>query len=108
MGEWGKRDRTGQEGFGGCCNPTDLYLTSDGTAYTSESGLARIKRHDGESGKFLNVAGNIGKKHVTRAGRAAAGCTSACIAVSPDGSRIYVQDTQNHVIRVLAKKKANK
>jgi len=93
------------EGFGSCCNPTNLCITPDGTIFTSETGLSRIKKHDPETGKFLGLAGYIGKKRFTRAGRAPKGCTSSCIAITNDRSRIYIQDKKNNVIRVMVKKK---
>lgn len=43
LGKWGKRDRTGIEGFAACCNPVNIDIGPDNVLYTAESGIGRIK-----------------------------------------------------------------
>lgn len=103
LSKWGKRARTGLEGFGACCNPMNLCFGSDGVIYTAESGLARIKRYD-INGKFLGLVGYVGTTRFTRASGLAASCSNIAIDVTPDGKRVYVMDYANKIIRVLEKK----
>jgi sugar lactone lactonase YvrE len=103
LGQWGERSRTDLSGFGSCCNPMNLCFDADGVLYTAESGLGRVKRYTSD-GKFLGLAGYIGVERFTNAGRLAASCSNIAIAVTPDGTRVYVMDVKNNLIRVLQKK----
>ena len=89
---WGKRDRTSQNGFGGCCNPMNLCIGPDGNVYTSESGTGLIKRYTLD-GKYLGLVGTVA---------GTSGCKHVRIAASVDGSRLYVADVTKNVIYVLA------
>jgi sugar lactone lactonase YvrE len=105
LSQWGKQDRKGVEGFGSCCNPMNLCFGVDGSLYTAESGLGRIKRYDVD-GKFLGLVGFVEVPRFTSAGGLAASCSNIAIAVSADGRRVFVQDVKNNVIRVLTAKAA--
>ncbi len=100
LGQWGKRSRTGLEGFGACCNPMNLCAGSDGVLYTSESGLGRVKRYTTD-GEMLDLVGYIGVERFTRGGRQAAACSNIAIAVTPDGDRVYVMDYTQNQVRLL-------
>lgn len=50
---WGKTS-PGLDGFIGCCNPTDIALTSSGYFVTSEKGMPRVKLYD-PNGKFVCI-----------------------------------------------------
>ncbi len=50
---WG-RSSNAIEGFGGCCNPTDIALLPDGRVVTSEKGIPRVKVYSPE-GELLAV-----------------------------------------------------
>ncbi|HUT57979.1 MAG TPA: hypothetical protein VNA25_09045 [Phycisphaerae bacterium] len=100
IASWGRASRTDVEGFGSCCNPMNLCFGADGSLYTSESGLGRVKRYTPD-GKFLGVVGCVGTARFSRAGGLAASCSNIAIAVSKDGRRVYVQDVQKNLIRVL-------
>ncbi|MGD9496285.1 MAG: hypothetical protein AB7Y46_08240 [Armatimonadota bacterium] len=50
---WG-RSSNAIDGFGGCCNPTDIALLPDGRVVTSEKGLPRVKVHSAD-GALLSV-----------------------------------------------------
>lgn len=103
VGKWGERARAGLEGFGACCNPMNLCLDSGGRLYTAESGLGRIKCY-APDGTLLGLTGYVGTQRFASAGRIAAACSNIALAVTPDGSRIYVMDYQNSIIRVLQRK----
>ena len=45
IGRWGKRDRTGIEGFAACCNPVNIDIGPGNVLYTAESGVGRIKTY---------------------------------------------------------------
>ena len=53
VNSWG---RVGNDvhGFGGCCNPTDIAMLSDGRIVTSEKGLPRVKVYSSD-GDLLSV-----------------------------------------------------
>ena len=98
IGSFGKRDRTGVEGFGGCCEPKNLCFGPDGDLYTGSSANARVKRYTPD-GKFVRV---VGSPKSTR------GCLRVTIAISRDGSRIYFLDSGKNVIRVMSGKSTAK
>lgn len=100
LAAWGKRERQGDgaDGFGSCCNPMNLRFGPGGEVYTSESSLGRIKRFDRE-GKFLGVVGQV---------KVVPGCKHVPIAVTADGSRVYLLDITRSQIAVLQKRGAVK
>jgi len=100
LASWGAPSRSGLEGFGSCCNPMNLCFGSDGSLYTAESGLGRIKRYKPD-GTFLGLVGSIGVERFNTAGGLAASCSNIAIAVTRDGRRVYVMDYKNSLIRVL-------
>jgi len=54
LGMWGEASMR-LVGFCGCCNPTNLAITTNGALLTSEKGLARIKVYD-DIGQLLGLA----------------------------------------------------
>lgn len=101
LATWGAPSRTGAvEAFGSCCNPMNLCFGSDGSLYTAESGLGRIKRYKPD-GVFLGVVGQVGVERFNNASHMAASCSNIAIAVTRDGRRIYVMDFKNSLIRIL-------
>jgi hypothetical protein len=91
---WGKAGRTNVEDFGSCCNPMNLWAAPDGSLYTSEASLGRVKHYSAD-GKFLGL---VGKATVD------GGCVNVSLAASADGSRVFVLDRGANAIRVLEKK----
>jgi hypothetical protein len=94
--EWGSRQREGIDGFGSCCNPMNVAFGPGGEVFTAESTTGRIKRYspDGE------LRGLIGSVDIVP------GCKKVTIAVSQDGSRVYMLDmTRSHIV-VMSKKSA--
>ena len=104
LAKWGSRTRDDVEGFGSCCNPMNLAFGVKGELYTAESGLGRVKRYSPD-GKFLSLVGYVGTTRFNRAGRTAASCSNITVAPNKDGSKIYVLDFSNNLIRVLQAKK---
>ncbi len=94
ISSFGKRDRTGVEGFGGCCEPKNLCFGPDGDLYTGSSANARVKRYTPD-GKFVGVVGSP---------KYTGGCLRVTIAINKDASRIYFLDSGKNVIRVLGAK----
>lgn len=94
--QWGKNDRTGKEGFEGCCNPMNLRFGANGEVLTAESGNGAIKRFDKE-GNFLGLLGNA-----TLQG----GCKHVAIAATADAGRVFMLDVPRSQIAILAPKTA--
>ncbi len=91
---WGKRDRTGVDGFTSCCNPMNVCFNSAGEVFTAESTTGRIKRFSAQ-GEFLSYVGDV---------KLVPGCKNVSIAVSPQGERVYMLDiTRGHIV-VMTKK----
>ncbi|RCS48238.1 hypothetical protein DTL42_13615 [Bremerella cremea] len=93
--EWGKRDRTGADGFTSCCNPMNVCFDKSGDVYTAEANTGRIKRFAAD-GTFKDYIGDV---------KLVPGCNNVSIAISPDNDLVYMLDiTRNHI--VLMKRKA--
>jgi sugar lactone lactonase YvrE len=91
LGTWGTSARTGLDGFGSCCNPMNIAFGPKNVVYTAEDDTGRIKRYSPE-GKLLGLVGLVELKP---------GCKNVSIAVSSDGSHVYMLDiTRNHIVRM--------
>jgi sugar lactone lactonase YvrE len=87
--EFGSRERDRPEGFSGCCNPMNVAFGDDGSVYTAESGIGRIKRFSAE-GSFIELVGQV---------ELVPGCKKVAISVSPKGDRVYMLDiTRGHIV----------
>lgn len=100
---WGRRDRSGIEGFAACCNPVNFDFGPGGELYTAESGIGRVKRFTPE-GKFLGLVGYVDTTKFDRGSRLAATSCYIPIEVSADGSYVYIMDVRTNFIRVLKRK----
>jgi hypothetical protein len=88
---WGKQSRTGLEGFGSCCNPMNVAFGADGSIYTAESELGRVKRFSPD-GKLLDLVGKVD---------IVPGCKKVAIAVDKTGDNIYMLDiSRNHIVKM--------
>ena len=86
---WGQRATEGVVGFGSCCNPMNVAFGPGGDVYTAESTTGRIKRYSPD-GKLLGLVGSVDL---------VPGCKKVSIAVSRDGSRVYMLDiTRTHIV----------
>ena len=97
LSAFGKTERSGVDGFGSCCNPMNLRFGTDGSLYTAESTLGRIKRYSAE-GQLLGLAG-VAKVEL--------GCKHVPVDVSKDGNRVFVLNVGSREIAVLANPNAS-
>ncbi len=87
--EFGSRERDRPESFSGCCNPMNVAFGDDGSVYTAESGIGRIKRFSAD-GEFVELVGQV---------ELVPGCKKVAISVSPSGDQVYMLDiTRGHII----------
>lgn len=87
--EFGSRERDRPEGFSGCCNPMNVAFGDDGSVYTAESGIGRIKRFSAD-GSFIELVGQV---------ELVPGCKKVAISVSPRGDQVYMLDiTRGHIV----------
>lgn len=84
----------GAKFFDGCCEPKNVCMGADGTLYVAESARCAVNRFSTD-GTFLDEVGSV---------KDIGGCVRVTIAVSRDGSRVYMLDTQKNCVRVLRKK----
>jgi sugar lactone lactonase YvrE len=96
LGGFGRNDRKAADGFGGCCEPKNLRLGSDGNVYAAESGPpVAIKR--------FNPAGTFGG--VVAAPTYETGCVRTTLEVSKDCKRFYLLNSGVNGIEMFAAKK---
>jgi len=93
---FGKKGRSGDDTFKGCCEPKNVCFDSDGNLYTSESDQCCVKKFTAD-GKFIEHIGNVSGIR---------GCVRVSVAVSKDKSRIYMLDTGKNIIRKVPQKLA--
>lgn len=95
LASFGRMDRRAADGFGGCCEPKNLRIASNGDVLAAESGPpVAIKRFTAE-GKFLGVIASPTFD---------SGCVRTTVDVSPDGKRFYLLDAGSDTIHVFAVK----
>ncbi|MGD8453141.1 MAG: NHL repeat-containing protein [Phycisphaerae bacterium] len=95
LGQWGRFDGRDPEGFGGCCNPTNLALAPGGEIVVTEKAPPRAKVYDAD-GKLRAVVGE---------GAFDACCKNMDVAVDGEG-RLYVVDTVRRCVVVFAPERA--
>jgi len=93
---FGTRDGSTGYAFEGCCEPKNVCVGADGSIYTAESANCRIKRFTAD-GKFADHVGEAPDIN---------SCVRVTVDVSADGSRVYLLDTENGVIRVFRQRPA--
>ncbi|MBA7588791.1 hypothetical protein ES708_30860 [subsurface metagenome] len=81
------------EGFCGCCNPTHIAITGEGSFVTSEKGLARVKVYD-PMGGFIGVV--AGPRHFAER------TVGLDLAVDSRG-RVIVLDPKKNALRIFSK-----
>ena len=92
--QWGEREREGAVGFGSCCNPMNVAFGPQQHVYTAEATLGRVKQFSA-TGEFLGLVGSVD---------IVPGCKNVAIAVSQDGSRVYMLDiTRSHIVVMSVK-----
>jgi hypothetical protein len=88
---FGRRDRSGVDGFGSCCNPMNLRCCSNGDILAAESSIGNIKRFD-KNGDF---AGLVGKAKI------GIGCKHVALAFDESRDRYYMMNVDKAHIAVL-------
>jgi hypothetical protein len=97
IGQFGKRDRTGEgENFGGCCNPMNLCFSKEGNLYVSESN--GVVKHFTPSGKYLGIVGIAAVQP---------GCKNSCVGVTADDKRLFYIDVHKSQIILLAREESS-
>lgn len=87
--DFGSPERERPDGFSGCCNPMNVAFGDDGSVYTAESGIGRIKRFSA-NGSFIELVGQV---------ELVPGCKKVAISVSPKGDQVYMLDiTRGHIV----------
>lgn len=92
---FGRTDRKAADGFGGCCEPKNLRLASDGNVYAAESGPPVAIKRFSRDGKFGGVVA---------APSFDSGCVRSTVEVSADCKRFYLLDTGANAIHMFATK----
>jgi hypothetical protein len=90
---WGSASNA-DDGFAGCCNPTNIVLLSDGRVVTSEKGLPRVKLYSA-AGRYLGMIAPPELFHPATVGLA--------LAADAQG-HVYVLDTTQNAVRIFAAK----
>jgi sugar lactone lactonase YvrE len=93
---FGKRDASGESGFGSCCNPMNVCFGKDNCILTAESGTGRIMQFNSQGEKI----GLIGNSKIT------GGCKNVAIHATPDLSTVYMLDLTGKKICVLKPKES--
>ena len=91
VSNFGKRDRTGDEGFGSCCNPMNIRCCSNGDILTAESSIGTIKRFNKEG----DLVGVIGKAKI------GGGCKHVALGIDEKRDRYYMMYEDEGAICVL-------
>jgi hypothetical protein len=92
LGSWGYSSPD-IEGFCGCCNPTHIALTPEGSFLTSEKGIPRIKEYDSRGTLKAVVAGPE---------QFAEGAVGLDLAAD-SGGRVIVLDPVYKAVRIFAR-----
>ena len=87
------------EGFGGCCNPTDIALLPDGRVVTAEKGLPRVKVYSTD-GELLSVVVPPEQFSPNTVGID----LDAAYALSANRHIIAVLDPERDIVRLYAEK----
>jgi hypothetical protein len=76
----------------GCCEPKNLTITPDGVIYAAASSPMLVNKYSLD-GKFLGRAGKLAD--------ADGSCVKVTVGVTKDGTKLYMLDTSNSVVRLV-------
>jgi sugar lactone lactonase YvrE len=76
----------------GCCEPKNLTITPDGVIFAAASSPMLVNKYSLD-GKFLGRAGKLAD--------ADGSCVKVTVGVTKDGSKLYMLDTSNSVVRLV-------
>jgi hypothetical protein len=96
LSKFGKTGRVKPTDFGGCCEPKNLRVLSDGDILAAESGPPTCIKQFSADGKFKGVIAVVNDSK--------GDCVRVTVERSPDGRRYYMLDTTHDTIRVFASK----
>src|SRR2546422_8539805 len=91
LSKFGTAGKVKATDFGGCCEPKNMRVLSNGDILAAESGPPTCIKRFSASGKFLGVVAVLEGKSE---------CVRVTVEASPDGSRYYLMDTKRDAIRV--------
>lgn len=91
VSDFGQRDRTGEEGFGSCCNPMNIRCCTNGDILTAESSIGTIKRFNSEG----ELVGLVGKAKI------GGGCKHVALGFDEKRNRYYMMYEDEGSICVL-------
>jgi len=94
LAHFGKAGRVKACDFGGCCEPKNLRLLSDGDVLAAESGPPTCIKRFSADGKFKEVVAVVNG--------ARGDCVRVTVERSPDGRQYYMLDTAKGAIHVFA------
>jgi hypothetical protein len=96
LSKFGKAGRVKAQDFGGCCEPKNMRVLSNGDVLVAESGPPTCIKRFSATGKFLGVVAAVGD--------AKGDCVRVTVEMSRDGSRYYLLDTTRDAIRIFQTK----
>jgi hypothetical protein len=97
LNKFGKAGKVKASDFGGCCEPKNVRVLSNGDILAAESGPPSCIKRFSADGKFKEV--------VAIAEGTKGECVRMTVEMSADGKKYYLLDTTQDAIRVFAAKK---
>ncbi|MEM6469571.1 MAG: hypothetical protein AAF802_08355 [Planctomycetota bacterium] len=89
--QFGKMDRSSEEGFGSCCNPMNSMPLPDGTVLTAESSIGHIKHFTADG----TLIAYIGKAQI------GGGCKHCAIGHDPENDLYFMMYQDKNAVCVL-------
>jgi len=96
LSKFGESGKVKASDFGGCCEPKNMRVLADGDILAAESGPPTCIKRFSQDGKFKEVIAVVDG--------AKGDCVRVTVEMSPDGSRYYLLDTTQDIIRIFAAK----
>lgn len=95
ISRFGTKGKVKASDFGGCCEPKNMRVLSNGDVLTAESGPPTCIKRFSSKGDFLGVIATLDTRGE---------CVRVTVDASPDGRRFYMMDNKHDIIRVFAAK----
>jgi hypothetical protein len=96
LSKFGTEGRVKASDFGGCCEPKNLRVLSNGDILAAESGPPTCIKRFSATGKFKEVVALVDNP--------SGNCVRVTVEISPDGKQFYLLDTTRDAIRIFAAK----
>jgi hypothetical protein len=94
--KFGNAGKVKASDFGGCCEPKNMRVLSNGDILAAESGPPTCIKRFTADGKFKEVVAVVNNTK--------GDCVRVTVEMSPDGSRYYMLDTTRDAIRIFGSK----